>query len=457
MAEILIAGHLALFLASLVVVWKSRTRLISCLAIAPGVGFLYTSVFQAREALQHPAPDLLIGDMADGLLVSFLSYLALLAGYWLVRPSAKKIWFKDEDINTGRINLIGLVFFAVGIIGHWMFMRAVGGFGAYFGAEEWIADPYEMSGYVYILRNGIIGAAAMWFISGALGKLPLTYLVPFIFSLAFLLLQGILDTSRGETIRASLLIIGTIYFSSCRWGCAGRVLAIVLMGIFAVGATLSVLLLPSFRDQGRKITMSETTIEEAVEEVQESNRAEKGGEFDSGVRIVKRTSSGEIGHPGPVHIARFLWNSVPRKLVPYKHEMFERWAGADYMEIRIGSTAYYGCAPSGWGEAYGCMGWFGALLYWSLFGAILKMAESRMGRSMIGLLMGAAFFLPLMQYVGIDLWVGSMGLCTTVLPVLVLLFLFCRRPAAHPTKNRNNVQARRQHTERNSKAGRLST
>ena len=436
MTKILIASHLALFLSSVLVMWKARTRIICCLAIPPGLGFLYTSVFQAWTSLHQLAPDLTAGDVITGLWVSLISYLALLTGYWLVQPSPNTSWLKDAELNTDRINRIGLVFFVVGVFGHWIFMRQVGGFSAYLGSSDWTEDvnPYEMSAYVYNLRYGILGAVAMWFLSGTLGRLPSLYFLLFIPSMGFLLFLGILDTSRGETLRAVLLIIGYLYFASDQWSNTGRFLARVLMVALAIGAVMASFMLPSFRDQGRKITASETTWGEALVYAKSGNRAESGGEFDSGVRIVKRINSGDIHSPGPVHIARFLWNVVPRSLVPEKHEMFERWAGKDYMEIRIGSTAYYGCAPSGWGEAYGCMGWLGAILYWALFGVILKKVEKGVGSSMAAILIGASFYLPLMQYVGIDFWVGSMSLCTSALPILLVLIWFCRQPAPRRMK-----------------------
>ena len=450
MAKFLMFSHGLLFLLCMVIAWRNKTRLLCCMAIPAGAGFLYTSVYQAKDALAIPAIDLNEHDMVCGLLVSLASYLALLVGYWMVRREGKTVWLKDSNIDIDRVNRLGLLLFGIGLVGHLIFMQTVGGFSSYFGSNDWAVDnPYEMSGYVYNLRYGILGAVVMWFISGTLRRQSVFFATLFFASLGFLIFQGVLDTSRGETVRSILLLIGYIYFASYRWEPGVRVLAYISILLLVMVAALAVVTLPSFRDQGRKITSSETTMAEALQESKGHNRAEMGGEFDSGVRIIKRINNGDIKPHGPIHIARFLWNAVPRALVPDKHEIFERWAGNDYNEMRIGSTAYYGCAPTGWGEAYGTMGVGGALIYWFLFGMALKWLEIGMGQSIAAVVITASFYLPMMQYVGIDFWVGSLGLCITTIPVVFLLVWFCRKSTSAdemgrgPQKRKNYYPAKR--------------
>jgi len=206
------------------------------------------------------------------------------------------------------------------------------------------------------------------------------------------------------------------------------------MGLL-VTVPIFVMALPYFRDNGRNILTSETSVVEALNKVINDGGASRfsssgGGEFDTAVRLVSMVNEGVINPPGPIHFGHFLWGFVPRQLVPDKHILFSGWAGAEMSTI--GSAAsYVGCALTGWGESIAYLGGVGGIVYWVLLGWVIARVESSFFiEKDIALILAGVSFLPLSQYVAMGFWAGSMNIVYAVLPLLVGLSLSKRKSVA---------------------------
>lgn len=434
MTTLLILAHLAVFLVT--VLWDTRRGInrLRNMSIPVGVAFLYISVVQATSAADNPGRGLNASDIEVALLVSLSLYAGFYVTYRLTRGIQKKVAFADRQMNCARLNGFAWLFYCIGLVGYYLSIRAVGGLRAYLRLTEWESYLYDVSGYIYMLKFAVYAAVALWLLCLALNRLhPRTHIVLAVTMFA-LLFEAVQTTDRGDTIRASLPIVAWLYFLARHPGRSPvyRMWVNVITVIVCLSVAAGVLLFPEFRGMKRSLMTSEVTLTEAIERVQQKQGSsrlseEGGGEFDSAARIIKRVRIGEIDPPGPVHIARLFWNVVPRALVPDKWEQFNAWAGIDFQEIWVGSTSYYGCTPTGWGEAYGCMGWLGALFQWCLFGFLVKKYETWFSHSKSGLMVSVISYLPLMNYVVMTFFSASMTFCTVVLPVLGVLWL-CRGP-----------------------------
>ena len=448
MIKLLVFAHVALFVITLFP--RRGVEKIRTLAIPVGLAFLYTSAVQGWAAAHSLGIGLDLNDVRVALWVSLLSYLAFLLAYYSAKGSDRRtqVYFSDSSMDTLRLNGFGLLFFVAGALGYYLSIQSVGGWRAYLNLEDWSANLYETSGYIYMLKYASYAAVAFWLLSLALDSLPAKLHALLILLMLWLLFEAVQSTDRGDTIRASLPIVAWVYFITRKPRHLGKFVlwgnGIILLILLSVGMT--VVLLPEFRDKDRSLLRSEVTLFEAVQHSEEkkgsSRGSESGGEFDTGARIIKRINAGEIHPPGPVHFARWIWNLVPRALVPEKHELFAQWAGPNYEAVRYGCISYEGCSSTGWAEAYGMMGWFGALVYWLALGFGVRRFEGWIGPSMVGFVVSAICYLPLIQLVMQDFWAGAMNASIVVVPVLII-FNWCRKQiTARPTSARN-AQARR--------------
>lgn len=453
MSTFLMIAHVALFVVSLVVRQCSSLGYLRNLALPVGGGFIYSSIIQARAAVQNPVAGLEASDNEIALAVSLLCYGMFLAGWAYTSPAKPGLRNLRFRINHERLQWLTVVVLIAGGIAYVQIIRAVGGFWSYFGTGEVTSGYSHLSGYIYMAKHLAYGGAALLLLQTLFG--PVSRLTQFILGilLAILTWEAIQTTDRGDTIRAAALIAAWTYLSFRTqinrmeiWAKAS------IMFVFVAVLAATVVLLPYFRDSGRRLLKSERTLEEAVgfaiAEQGASRFSEQGGEFESAARIIKGVNEGAISPPGPVHIARVVWNVVPRALVTEKWDLFDRWAGPEWQKILIGSSSYYGCVPTGWGESYGTMGLIGAALYWLALGYGCKKYSGWTRGSGAGLVLAAILYLPLVQLVFMAFWSGAMTFLTTGLPV-VLIFLFVMRKDGPQGMGRHVLQ--RQHSRR--KAG----
>lgn len=430
MVSILSLAHLSLFAFSLL---RDRRRGLSRLrnlSIPVGIGFLYISVVQGRASAANPGRELALADVEQAMLVSLSLYAVFLLCYFLVPGVGAHSLYKDSSVDIRRLNAFGFLFYFAGLAGYFMSIRIVGGVRAYLRLEEATSYLYDASGYIYMLKFAVYAAVALWLLSFSLNGLSKWLHAILVISMGALLLEALQATDRGDTIRASLPIIVWLYFLSGKRSLrqTSKLWVYAATALILAYVVAAVLLLPEFRGNNRSFFTSDVTVAEAVSRVA-SNKGtsrlseEGGGEFDSAARIIKRVDSGVIEQPGPVHIARLLWNIVPRALVPLKWDLFNHWAGPQWQEILIGASSYYGCTITGWGEAYGCLGWLGALMQWAILGLLVKKYEGLFAISKAGLMISGISYLPLINYVVMTFHAATMTLCTVVVPVLVVLAL----------------------------------
>ncbi len=332
-----------------------------------------------------------------------------------------------------RLGLLAYILSIIGLFGLLHFIVLVGGLSSYAGNADWTASPYESSGYLLNLKMALFPAIALFLIVIAFRKASRLQIWFCFLLIAILLGDGINATDRGDTIRGAILLAAWLFL-----GANGAFpLSLTLgtrIGVASVPLVVSVavaMMLPSFRGQGRKLGTSDATWEEAMRNFASTKGdfrgAEAGGEFDAGARIYDWVKQGRMSQTGPVHFLRVAWNVVPRAWVPKKHEMFERFAGESYRLLRFEATSYFGCAPSGWGEAYGTMGWAGVLGYFGLLGVGSRWLENSIASLGFCIMMAALAFLPLLQLVIMDFWSGAMNFSLTTMPMLVVLRLCQRR------------------------------
>jgi len=429
MIGFLMLAHVALLILSIIMDRRTGVNRLRSLVLPVGFSFVYTSVVQAGAAVQNLGYGLDQNNIATALWASLMSYLAVLLAYRFAPDNGRRSSFARKNIVPLRLNSFGMFFFVAGLIGYYLSMQAVGGWRALLNMEDWTGNLYDISGYIYMLRYACYAAVALWLMSLSLHVLPPLLHGLLILLMLWLLFEAVQMTDRGDTIRASLPIVAWFYIVTrrYRYRIEYRLLGNLVIASMLLFVGLAGILLPEFRDVDRSMLRSDTTLAVALERSRAKNASsrasEGGGEFDTGARIIKRVNAGEINPPGPVHIGRLIWNIVPRALVPNKHEIYEAWAGKNYMEVRYGCISYMGCSSTGWGEAYGMMGWFGAILYWALFGFGIRRFEYWFGESAVGLIVSAICYLPLVQFVVQDFWAGGMNTSIVVLPVLVILKL----------------------------------
>jgi hypothetical protein len=432
MIQFLMLAHIVLLILSIIMDRRTGVNRLRSLVLPVGFSFVYTSVVQAGAAVQNLGYGLNQNDIATALWASLMSYLAILLAYRYAPDNGRRSSFARRNVVPARLNSFGLFFFVAGLIGYYLSMQAVGGWRALLNMEDWTGNLYDISAYIYMLKYACYAAVALWLLSLSLRALPTWFHGLLILLMLWLLFEAVQLTDRGDTIRASLPIVAWFYIVTHRYRhrIEYRLLGNLVIASMLLFVSLAGILLPEFRDADRSMMRSDTTLAVAFERSRAKNASsrasEGGGEFDTGARIIKRVNAGEISPPGPVHIGRLIWNIVPRALVPNKHEIYEAWAGKNYMEVRYGCISYMGCSSTGWGEAYGMMGWFGAILYWALFGFGIRRFENWIGESSLGLIVSAICYLPLIQFVIQDFWAGGMNTSIVVLPVLIMIKL-CQR------------------------------
>jgi len=441
MIDLLMAAHVLLFVLSILMDPRKGLNKLYNLTLPLGIGFIYISVVQANMARQSLGLDLTLKDIQIALVVSFVSYLLLVIGHRCCDNRTTRPWFTDNGLDLVRLGRMGLLCFLAGALGYYISIQLVGGLAAYLNLEDWTQNLYEASGYVYMLKYATYGAVGLWLVCVAFDRISKPMHGMLILLMLLLLAEAIQLTARGNTIRIGLPIIAWIYIISRRPRYHGRytlVGSVAIMAIFTFIA-VAVVMLPEFRENDRNLLGSDTTFNDAWINVKQSGASsrgasENGGEFDTGARIVKRVNAGEINPPGPWHIARWLWNIVPRDLVPDKHEIFMDWAGKDSLEVREGSCSYQGCNQTGWGEAYGMMGWLGASIYWFALGWGIKKFEARIGRGKLALMVTVIAFGPFMQLAASDFWAGAMNSCFFLVPIVIIYWYCQHSPAKVPIK-----------------------
>lgn len=388
------------------------------------IGFLYVSVVQPIDAVldgtHFPT------DVEVALWVSWLSLVSFGFGNRIVpillqfRPRHRK------QIDTTKLLLPALGLISLGVAGFAVFVSVLGGFSALLGLTEPAANPFRrLSGYVYNLPLLAYAGIGLLSIRYATGRATKTERYGLFAVASFFFLVALNSTDRSDILRALLpVVVADVARDRSRtpgervWGRAVRLWVLVML-------VASVLLLPHFRDTGRRLFTSEMHLEAAVSEVV-ANRASsrfserRGGEFDGAVRIVTAVQNGTISPPGPLHVAYFVWGFIPRHLYPEKHEVFDRWAGPARRMI-LSEASYQGAALTGWGEAIGYMGLGGALLYWILLGAAVAKFEYWLGDPVLVMVFGASAFLPLAQLVVMGFWSGMMNMVYVVLPMVVVV------------------------------------
>lgn len=437
MIALLCLAHVALFVWSALAYRAKGLNKIRNLAVPVGIAFSYTSGVQAWQAAQNPGYLLKAEDIDAALWVSLTCYVAFLIVHRITPPVERQSTMADELIDPARMNWFALAFFVVGTAGYLLNMYIVGGVKAYLRLEEWSDDLFDVSGYVYMMKFVMYGAVGLWLCILALGRLSRTMHVLLVVVMTWLLFEALQVTDRGDTIRAGMLWVIWVYIAArtkkrprtvAAWG-------YVVIGMLFLFMGSAVILLPAFRGTQRSLLTSEVTLSDAIKQAVENRGASRlsekgGGEFDSAARIIKRVRIGEIQHPGPVHIARPLWNLVPRTLYPKKWEQFGRWAGKDWEEILIGSSSYYGCTITGWGEAYGCLGWAGAMGQFALMAFLTRKLETWLSRSTLGLMAACMCYLPLLNYVVMTFWAATMTLSVVVIPFLLVIRLCSKESTA---------------------------
>lgn len=430
---ILIMLHVVLLGVALFQRPRSGRYRVCALSLPVALGFCYLACVQGRSsALRLPA-DFAYETVANGLLVSFVAFAAFMLAYTLSANHKAKVMISPATTDFRRLGLFAYILSIIGLFGLFRFIGLVGGLSSYAGVADWTASPYESSGYLLNLRMALFPAIALFLILLAFRKASRLQTWLCLLLIAILLGDGINATDRGDTIRGAILLAAWLFLGAN--GAFGLGLTLgARMGVAFVPLVVSIavaMMLPSFRGQGRKLLTSETTWEGAMSNLVSTKGdfrgAERGGEFDSGARIYDWIQQGHMSQTGPVHFLRVAWNVLPRAWVPEKHEMFERFAGESYRSLRFEATSYFGCAPSGWGEAYGTMGWAGVLGYFGLLGVGVRWLENKVTSLSFSILLAALAFVPLLQLVVMDFWSGAMNFSLTTLPMLVVLRLCQRR------------------------------
>ena len=451
MIDFLMAAHVILFVFSILMDPRKGLNKLYNLTLPFGVGFLYISVVQANMARANLGFGLTLGDIEIALVVSFMSYLLLVIGHRCCDNRAARPWFTDKGLDMVRLSRMGFLCFLAGALGYYLSIRLVGGLAAYMNLEDWTGDLYEASGYVYMLKYATFGAVGLWLVCVAFDQISKPMHGMLVLLMLLLLAEAVQLTARGNTIRICIPIIAWIYFVTSNPKHRGRYkyLGYTAIGIMVLLLAITIIILPEFRDNDRSVLTSDTTLNSALSNAKVTGgssrgSSENGGEFDTGVRIIKRVNEGEINPPGPWHIARWLWNVVPRALVPDKHEIFLNWAGKDSFEVREGSASYQGCNQTGWGEAYGMMGWLGASIYWFALGWGIKKFEAYIGRGKLALMVTAIAFGPFMQLAAADFWAGAMNSCFFLVPVVVIYWYCQLSPAKLQIKALSQARTTRQ-------------
>jgi hypothetical protein len=442
----LIFLHLVLLVVAIAYSRRKGLGRLRAMNLPVALGFAYLAVIQGSGSARRLPPDFTAETVQGGLTVSLVAFLAFTIGYALrteVRPTTP---ISAATTNFRRLGMIATVLSIIGLIGLASFIVIVGGLSSYAGSADWVADPYQTSGYLLNMKMALYPAVALFVILIAYNqatKFQCWYCLTIIL---IILADGISATDRGDSIRGAILlgawvILGINRASGLSLSLSTRIMTAVVPLLLTIPIAL---MLPAFRGQGRKLSASETTWEEAMTGMMVSKGdfrgAERGGEFDAGARIYDWVAKGNMEITGPVHFLRVAWNMVPRAWVPAKHEIFERFAGPSYQKLRFEATSYLGCAPNGWGEAYGTMGWFGVLGYFGLFGYGIRWAEGQITSLGMGLLMAGVWFIPLLQYVVMDFWAGTMNTLLTVVPLWTVLWA-CRTPKSAQSDKRKRRRA----------------
>lgn len=430
---ILICLHVVLLGVAVTQRPRSGHWRICALSLPVALGFCYLACVQGRSSALRLPPDFSHETVANGLLVSFVAFASFMLGYTLSANHKAQVVISPATTDFRRLGLFAYILSIIGLFGLFSFIGLVGGLSSYAGVADWTASPYQSSGYLLNLRMALFPAIALFLILLAFRKASWLQAWFCLLLIAILLGDGINATDRGDTIRGAILLAAWLFLGAngaFRLGLTpGTRIGVALVPL--VVSIAFAMMLPSFRGQGRKLVTSETTWEEAMSSFVSTKGdfrgAERGGEFDSGARIYDWIQKGYMSQTGPVHFLRVAWNLVPRAWVPEKHEMFERFAGESYRMLRSEATSYFGCAPSGWGEAYGTMGWAGVLGYFGLLGVGVRWLENKVTSLIFSMLLAALAFLPLLQLVVMDFWSGAMNFSLTTLPMLVVLRLGQRR------------------------------
>ncbi len=418
MISLLLVAHFALFFVGFSfsrAQW--RLRLASPL-LPVGCAFLYLAVGQGADSLTRRSPDIDETDIGVALLVSLCSYAAFSLGYFLSRPRRKAPAIR----NPRLLSRYGIALIMLGLTGLVAFVASTG-ISAFLGYSPREINPYDaLSGYVYRLPDLMYAGIAVLSISYLTGELGRAGRGLLFFTVVLQVLLAIESTDRGNLMRSVLPLI--VLIAATRRPGLFLQAARKCIPILAASMIAGVLLFPYFRDTGRHLFTSTKTISEVTETVTQSGFSSRfsnlGGEFDTAARIVKWVNSGDVQPPGPIHIALTLWGFVPRRLVPEKHNMFADWAGPELDRI-ASAASYYGCALTGWGEAYAFLGPLGAFLYWVALGISSRLLQTNFTHPIEGPVLAAAAFVPLLQFVEMGFWAGSMNFLFVLVPAVIVL------------------------------------
>jgi len=434
MFTMLLIAHVLVFLLSIALDRRRGIERLRNLTIPLGVPFVYVSAIQARESRSDMAAGLSEADLVNALGVSLLSYAAVVICYWLTRSSVRRPYISARATDVRKLAIGAGTLLAIGFCGYAYIVWEVGGLNAYFGVGVMMGDGYQSSGYVYMLKFAAYGGVGLLLCYEAVCRLPGRLRVLLLLALAVLTWDAVKSGDRGDTIRAGVLWVGYIYLSSLPKSGEKRLPILGYVGIAGIVAFigLAVIVFPELRG-ARNILTSEVRIEEALNRSLGKGAGSRisqknGGEFDTAARIIKSVNEGSIIPPGPVHIAHWMWNVVPRFAVPNKHEIFAEWAGKQWEAVRFGCCSYFGCSSTGSGEAYGMMGWFG-LLYWGALGVGIRRLEGAFRGSDAGFVVSLVCYLPILQLVIQDFWAGAMNASVVVVPMIGALKWAQRSPA----------------------------
>jgi hypothetical protein len=426
--QILACLHIVIFIIGIVSDNRRGMDRLYNLTIPISIAFIYSCLVQGFGALRFLAQDLDVFDLLIAQGYALLCHACIVLAYAFTPEFRGRRLVQSRAPDRRRLATAAQLAYSVGIIGYAIVVRQEGGLWAYFGSGERTGTFFDLSGYVYTMKFSLYGGIALFiWLDTLVGRF--TY-VRVLIGLGMLIIcwDAVQSTDRGDTIRSGLMLIGWIYVSSRpKFRHERRPLAVYgLMSAIAMAIIAGVLLLPSFRDTGRKLTTSSVKLGEALANVSSGeNKGTRsvtmGGEFESGARVIKRVVNGEIRPCGPVQYARVVWTAVPAFLIDDKWEKFDSWAGPDWQEVFVGSSSYYGCVTTGWGESYGTFGFLGGLIHWLLVGILIRKFEGWIYFPKTGVILNLLCYLGFLQWIMMGTWAFGMTFGITVLPVLVLV------------------------------------